>query len=314
MGPGRNKEYAVTTQSRIEAILLPLGIEVGLAATHLQSGASVAINAAALWPTASVFKVPVMVEVYRQAREGRFALSDRMAMPDAQRTIGSGVMQKLAPGLAPTIRDLIMLMTIISDNTATQMLLDLVGAAQVTATMRRLGLHDIHVVLSLPQLFAHVYHLPLAPLPDYDTMQEAMRTSPMDYASLAFAMTAGNTTSSAADMAALMALILQHEAGNAADCADMLAILGSQQLRDRVPRYLPPAATANKTGTFKGIRNDAGIIRRGPDDTISFALFTFDRTPLPVDDYRLLADRNALVNNAMAETGLILWDWLGREG
>ncbi len=302
----------VTVQSRIEAVLSPLGIEVGFAATHLQSGANVAINPGILWPTASVFKVPVMVEVYRQAEAGRFGLSDRMPMPDEQRTVGSGVMQKLAPGLAPTIRDLVMLMTIISDNTATEMLLDLVGAEQVTATMHRLGLHDIHVVLNLPQLFAHVYHLPLSPLPDYAAMQEAMRTKPMDYDSLAFAMTAENTTASAADMAKLMALIVQHEAGSAAACTDMLAVLGAQQLRDRVPRYLPARATANKTGTFKGIRNDAGLMLRGPDDTIAFALFTFDRTPLPLDDYRLLAIRNTLVNDAMAETGQILWDSLGR--
>jgi beta-lactamase class A len=252
-----------------------------------------------------------MVEVYRQAEQGRFKLSDRMPMPDTQRTIGSGIMQKLAPGLAPTVRDLVMLMTIISDNTATEMLLDLVGADQVTATMRRLGLSDIHVVLNLPQLFAHVYHLPLDPLPGYAAMQEAMRTKPMDYDSLAFAMTAENTTSSAADMARLMALVAQHQAGSPAACADMLAVLGAQQLRDRVPRYLPASATANKTGTFKGIRNDAGLMLRGSNDTIAFALFTFDRTPLPVDDYRLLADRNTLVNNAMAEIGLILWDHLG---
>ena len=91
-------------------------------------------------------------------------------MPEAMRTMGSGVMQKLAVGLAPTIRDLAMLMIIISDNTATEMLLSLVGAKNVTATMRRLGLGNINVVLNLAELFAHAYHLPLDPPPGFCLM------------------------------------------------------------------------------------------------------------------------------------------------
>ena len=69
-----------------------------------------------------------------------------------------------------TLRDLLTLMIIISDNTATHMLQELVGSANITATMRRLGLADIHVALSLPELFAHGFGLNLAPLPDYAAM------------------------------------------------------------------------------------------------------------------------------------------------
>jgi beta-lactamase class A len=301
----------VNPQSQIEALLEPLPIEVGFSATHLSTGATLAINPHTLFPTASVFKIPVMVEVYRQADAGTFSLTDRMPMPDRQRSIGSGVMHKLNTGLAPTIRDLVMLMTIISDNTATQMLLELVGAAAVTATMRRLGLEEIHVVLGLPELFAHAYHLPLDPIPDYLALQEMTRDLNMDYDSLTFASSPENTTSSAADMARLSAMIQQGQAGSAAACADMMTILRAQQLNDRVPRYLPNRAAAHKTGTFRGIRNDAGVILRGEGDVISFALFTFDRTELPVGNSRALAERNILVNNAMAEVGQILWDSFG---
>ena len=301
----------MSIQSRIADLFADLHTEIGFSATHLPSGTTVAINAEALFPTASVFKVPLMVEVYRQAEAGRFGLGDRLAMPAAQRCPGSGVMQKLDIGLAPTIRDLVMLMIIISDNTATQMLLDLVGAAQVTAAMRALGLEQIHVVLSLPELFAHAYHLPLDPIPDYDAMAALTGTRAMDYASLAFAASCDNTTTSAADMARLMVLILDDKAASPADCADMISILRAQQLRDRVPRYLPNRAVGNKTGTFAGIRNDAGLIFRKPDDVISFGLFTFDRTVLPAGNSRLLAERNIAVNGAMAEVGQILWDDLG---
>jgi beta-lactamase class A len=301
----------MSVQSQIEAVFAPLGIEVGFSATHLPTGQTVAINPHALFPTASVYKIPVMVEVYRQADEGRFKLSDRLELTDAQRIIGSGVLQKLGNGLAPTIRDLCMLMIIISDNMATHMLQELVGNANVTATMRRLGLQNINISLSMPELFAHGYGLPPVPPPSYDAMQAASRDRDMDYAGLSFHRVPANTTSSAADMAALSAMILQGKAGSAAGCADMMTILRAQQLRERVPRHLPAGAVGNKTGTFRKVRNDAGVILRSETDAVSFGLFTYDPTELPVGNSRLLSRRNSLVNDAMAEVGAILWDSLG---
>jgi beta-lactamase class A len=302
----------MNVQSRIEAVLAPLGIEVGFSATHLQTGQSVAIAPDRLFPTASVYKIPLLVEVYRQAETGRFSLSDRLPMTDTHRIIGSGVLQKLGAGLAPSIRDLAMLMTIVSDNTATHMLQELVGTAAVTARMRQLGLRDIHVVLPMPGLFAHGYGLPPTPPPSYEDMQSAARDRDMDYDGLAFQRTPENTTASAADMARLCAMIFDGTAASTASCADMLEILRAQQLRDRVPRFLPIGNVANKTGTFRKVRNDAGVIMRGDGDTISFGLFTHDPTPLPAGNSRLLAQRNALVNDAMAEIGAILWDEFGR--
>lgn len=293
------------------AALFP-GIEIGFSATHLPTGATLAVHPDTLFSTASVFKVPLMVEVYRQAEAGRFALSDRLPMPERHRTIGSGVMQKLETGAALTIRDLVMLMIIISDNTATEMLLDLVTPAAVTASMRTLGLSNINVVLNLAALFAHAYHLPLDPPPAYAEMQAATRDRNMDYDSLTFAPSARSTTSSAADMSRLLALIHTGQAALPASCADMLVVLRAQQLRDRVPRYLPTAAVGNKTGTFRGIRNDAGLISRSETDVISFALFTFDRMALPPGNSRVLAERNAEVNAAMAEVGQMLWDDFGK--
>lgn len=301
----------MSVQSRIEAVLAPLGIDTGFSATHLPSGQTVAINPHALFPTASVYKIAVMVELYRQVDDGRHKLTDRLKLTDAQRVIGSGVLQKLDNALAPTLRDLAMLMIIISDNTATHMLQELVGSASITATMRRLGLADIHIALTLPELFAHGYAIPAAPPPGYAAMQAASRERAMDYAGLAFRGAPQNTTSSAADMAALSAMILHRTAASPAGCDDMMAILRAQQLRDRVPRYLPVGAVANKTGTFRGVRNDAGLLLRSETDAISFGLFTFDRTEIAPADLRLLSRRNTLVNDAMAEIGSILWESFG---
>jgi beta-lactamase class A len=221
------------------------------------------------------------------------------------------VLQKLGRGLAPTIRDLAMLMIIVSDNTATHMLQELVGSAAVTATMRRLGLGGINVALPMPGLFAHGYGLPPEPPPGYDEMLAASRERDMDHAGLAFRRVPSNTTSTAADMAALCAMIHEGKAGSAAACADMMEILRAQQLRDRVPRFLPAGMVANKTGSFRRIRNDAGIMLRGDGDAISFALFTDDPTELPRGNSPLLGRRNAQVDLAMAEVGGILWEEFG---
>ena len=92
------------------------------------------------------------------------------------------------------------------------------------------------------------------------------------------------------------------------DCADMIALMENQHYQDRVPRFLPTGSTANKTGSLRGVRNDAGLIRRGPGDTIAFALFTFDPTELPHGNSRELQAANVRIGSAMGEVGQILWD------
>jgi beta-lactamase class A len=125
---------------RIQALISAESVDAGFAAIHVQSGAELAVNARELFPTASVFKVPVMVDVFRQAEEGRFAITDRLYLEDSHKTLASGVLQTLDAGLTPTIHDLLTLMTIVSDNTATTLLVDLVGVDRINATMTALGL------------------------------------------------------------------------------------------------------------------------------------------------------------------------------
>ena len=293
---------------RIAGILEAAKLEAGFAAVGVESGKIIAVNADALFPTASVFKVPVMAEVYAQTRAGRFALSDRLPFAEAHRIIGSGVMQTLGAGIAPSIRDLMMLMMIVSDNTATDILCDLIGPGAATARMQTLGLTNIHVPLACHGLFRQGWNLGLTTELAYADFKAASKATPMDFTSDAFARTPATNTSSARDMAALMALIATNQAGHPDDCADMIALMDNQHYQDRVPRFLPTGSTANKTGSLRGLRNDAGLIRRGAGDTIAFALFTFDGTELPHGNSRALQDANVRIGSAMGEVGALLWD------
>ena len=299
-------------EKRIAALLAASGIDTGVAAIAVESGARLALNGAALFPTASTFKVPVMVEVYAQARAGRFHLTDRIPFEERYRVIGSGVIQALATGLQPTIRDLMMLMIIVSDNTATDILCDLVGLANVTARMRSLGLDDIHTPAACQGLFRRAWSLPMdAPL-GYADFKAASKARPMPFTSGAYSRDGGNNTASALDLARLMALIQQGRAGTAEDCADMIAIMEYQHYQQRVPRFLPLGSTANKTGSLRGLRNDTGLIRRGPGDTIAYAMFTFDDTDLPHGNSRQLVEANQRIETLMGEVGQVLWDDFAR--
>lgn len=298
--------------TRIAALLDGSGLDIGFAALAVEQGREIAVNGEALFPTASVFKVPVMVELYAQARAGRFAISDRLAFDERHRTIGSGVMQALGAGVAPTIRDLMTLMIIVSDNTATDILVDLAGPENITARMRTLGLANIHVACGCHGLFRRGFGLPLEGPVSYAAMRAASKAAAMPFASPAFARDASNNTSTALDMARLMALIATGEAGDPADCRDMIAIMEYQHYQDRVPRFLPSGSVANKTGSLRGLRNDAGLIRRGPGDTIAFTLYTFDPTELPHGNSRELVEANIRIGTLMGEVGQILWDDFAR--
>lgn len=297
---------------KITALIGASGLDAGFAAISVEKGAAVDVNGGALFPTASTFKVPVMVEVYAQARAGKFKITDRLPFEERFRVIGSGVMQTLATGLNPTIRDLMTLMTIVSDNTATDILCDLVGPENVIARMRSLGLENIHTPAACHGLFRRAWNLPAEGPLAYADYKAAMKAAPMQFSSAAYTRDASNNTASAIDMAKLMVKIAKAEAGTVEDCADMIAIMELQHYQDRIPRYLPLGSVANKTGSLRGLRNDVGLIRRGKGDTIAFAMFTFDGTELPHGNSRQLQDANVRIGSMMGEVGQVLWDDFGR--
>ena len=112
------------------------------ALTDLTSGESIGHDEDDVMPTASLIKVPVLVALYRAVDEGRVSLTDRVRYGDEHRCLGSGVLSRMTPGVEMTVRDAAVLMIIISDNSATNMCIDLVGLEQVNETMRSFGLEQ----------------------------------------------------------------------------------------------------------------------------------------------------------------------------
>src|SRR5262245_61443530 len=132
-------------QTRLQEIAEAFPGVIGVSARDIKTGEEISINGDRLFPMASVYKIPIMVEVFRQIEAKKFSLGDRIEVGDEQRTLGSGVLTLLSNGLRPTIKDLITLMIVLSDNEATDILLKKVGAENVTAAMRSMGLNNIRV-------------------------------------------------------------------------------------------------------------------------------------------------------------------------
>jgi beta-lactamase class A len=127
-------------QQRLESLASSFDGIAGIYIEDLENGESIGINPDLAFPQASAIKIPILIDLFRQADAGKIVLSERVTMSDETATGGSGVLQKMAAGhSAISWRDLGMLMIVISDNTATNLLIDRLGIDSVNQMLNELG-------------------------------------------------------------------------------------------------------------------------------------------------------------------------------
>lgn len=293
-----------TLQTRIEHIIAASDARIGVAIRHIESGAEVMIDADQPVPLASVVKIPVLVEAFRQLGEGRFRLDDRWTLDRRVKALGSGILTFFDDGLCPTVKDLLTLMITISDNTATDMVMERLGVAAINDTMHRLGLQNTHVAHTLHEIFED-----MLPSPDPDQDRYALARWEAEHGvrrdGFSYSLGADNNVSTPRDMTRLVEMIFRGEVLDREACDAMLAILLKQQLNDRLPRFLPPGTKiAHKTGTFSGVRNDCGILYVNDQTHVAVTtLATWDHDAVRGD--RVAEWRRAIaIDTAMGEIGL----------
>jgi beta-lactamase class A len=111
-----------------------------VAVKDLQTGEEILINGDEVFPQASSIKIHILAEVYRQAQQGKFRLTDLRPVPQGARVGGSGILSELgASSVTMSIRDYAVLMIVLSDNTATNLLIDLVGMENVNRLLASVG-------------------------------------------------------------------------------------------------------------------------------------------------------------------------------
>lgn len=240
-----------TLQAELDAIALEHAMTLAVSATFTDGTPIVSLRADEPYYPASTIKVPIMAEVFHQAHLGRFSLSDTIPLSPEDQVTGSGVLQSLSPGIALPIRDLVTLMIIVSDNTATNMLIELVGPDAVTDFMKSLGLTRT-VLLNKLQVIP--------------TERK------------------GANMTSAGDLTLLLRKIAQAEVVSYDACRRMVDVLLRQtatagiagnlptEPSDSAIGALPPLRVASKSGMIQGINHDIGLVLRSKD---SYAVSIF---------------------------------------
>ncbi len=220
-----------------------LAVEVEDLSTGYTSG----YNMNAVMPAASTIKIPIMVEVFRQMEAGKFGFNRRVELLASDRDWGSGDIAESPVGATFPVSTLLEQMITVSDNTAANMLIRLVGRRNINATMRDLGLHHTH-------------------LADYIRTAEwsvrtALRTTP-------------------SDMVSLLSDMAKNKLIDEWSSKKMISILEGQEINTLLPEPLPDIPIAHKTGSFDDTLNDVGIVYA--DAPYVIAVMTTDLPSLPI--------------------------------
>jgi beta-lactamase class A len=253
----------------LEARLTPLAKahkgKVAVAVKNLKTGEEFYLHADEPMPTASLIKLPIMVETYQQAAEGKVKLDAKLTLAKADKVQGSGILtQHFSDGATFPLKDAVRLMIVYSDNTATNMVIDQVGLPSTTARMQKLGLKNT-------KLNAKVFRA------DTRLDQE-------------FGKMYGLGSTTANEMVQLLELIEQGKVVTPEACKEMLGHLKACDDREKMTRFLPAGVVvAHKTGSVNATKTDAGIIytRSGP---VALCVLTNEN-----EDQRWVADNAAQV-------------------
>lgn len=227
--------------AQISSLIKDAGGEWGIFFEDLQTGETLSINEHQRFYAASVIKVPIMTAVFAEAYAGKFALEDKIQLRAEDLVGGAGVLQHMTPGTAFTIRDLVTLMIIQSDNTATNMMIDLVGTEGIRNAMQKTEMTNSHFYNKLMVIPAELE---------------------------------GYNEVTAKDMGSHLRYLATGKVISYDSCLKMVAILKTQQHRDRIPFLLPDPdgdvigmipkwEFANKTGSVTKITHDVGILYVG---------------------------------------------------
>jgi beta-lactamase class A len=255
---------------RIEQALTPARGEVGVAIKHLESGAEILINADKKYPMASTYKLPILVELFYQQAEGKLSLTaDRVEFQPSDIHIGSGTLVTWAEPPAISIFNfhaLIQMAMRLSDNSASDILLNRVGAGNVTQRMKTLGLDSIRVDRSTLEMILDQSGLDYSkygalPAREVRKMLDAIDGATAARADEDFNKT-DKDTAKPSDMNRLLEMIHRGEIVDRAASDEIIKILkecltGAARIRGMLP---PETDVAHKSGTISGSVNDTGIV------------------------------------------------------
>jgi len=281
-------------EEQLARIATSAGGRVGAAALHLETGKTVSLNGAMRFPLASAVKIPVALQLLARVDRGELALDTMIAIEPHHVRPGAGIIARRfsIPGVAFSIRNLLELSLIVSDNTAADVILELAGGvAAVRDRLETIGAADISVDRSILRLLADVEGIEDVPTDRSLTpacwreLRAAVPLARRQAAERAL-LTDHRDTATPEAMTRLLDSICRGAALDSASTALFFDILGRCETGDdRLKAMLPPGThVAHKTGTIEGppgvgprqprVVSDVGIITLpGAAGRVAVAIF-----------------------------------------
>ena len=243
--------------------------DVGVYALHVESGESIALNADKQFQLASVFKIPLLVTLFKLIDEGHYSLDDRIVLSEKMKTFGSGLLAAMKSGLNPSINDLQLLMMAVSDNTATDILFELVGAERIAAYMAELGLTDTVIDLDTHRLILGYLGLDM----DKRLTRQQLNRTPLEYwmskerqERLARFDSEVHDASTPREIGTLLAKLVEGKIVDRETSDTIIATLRHHTGARLITRFLPfGVSVARKGGSLsrdwrETVLNDSGIV------------------------------------------------------
>jgi beta-lactamase class A len=259
---------------------------VSLYARNLDTGATVGIRENEPVRTASTIKLPIMVAAFDAVKEGKARWKDKIAITPASKVSGSGVIREFADGTRLTLRDLVHVMIVVSDNTATNLVLDRLSADYVNETMAGLGYQQTR---SMRKIRGDGTNLKAAT----GWSAEGQKAENQRW---------GIGRSTPREMVDLLARIANGAIVGSDDSREMVEILERQQFKDGIGRGFidtPGVRVASKSGALDALRSDVGLLYH-PKGRLAIAI-TVDG--MPAVDYSPDNKGNLLISKL---TGILV--------
>ena len=249
-------------KEKIADVINQLEGSVGLYFEDLDTGETITINESMSFPAASIIKIPLVSLVLKQASQGQLDLHAQITMADDNRVGGAGVITLLDKCFRPTVRDLALLAIVLSDNAATNQLIDLVGGVDaVKAHCSELGMLGTELQRKLM---------------DYDAKEAGL-----------------DNITTPGDMGLILKLLAKGELYSQEVSQQLVDMLKAQQLNLKLPYFIPAlepddpsvynkkvspgtVVVAHKTGEIDGAQHDVGIFYLPGDRKYVLAVLTSD--------------------------------------
>jgi beta-lactamase class A len=245
--------------------------KVALYATQLNTGREVGLDPDQVVQTASVIKLAILFEAMEQVRSGKAHWDDKMTLAAGDAVSGSGLLVFLDTPLTLTLKDVLTLMVILSDNTATNLAIDKIGLEAVNSRIRWMGLKDTYLYKKIGKPAA-------GPMPADQSKYGLGKTTPREMAEVMERIGLCELDGPGGLRTTRGKALSEQDA---AICSVGMKMLRNQFYRDTIPRYLEKldstesgSGTASKTGSLNAVRVDVAMVA-GKSGPMVLSIFTY---------------------------------------